>query len=61
MGGDMKLSGKIEFGHIWVVEDRRGEKILLTFHHYLSITYQSYFSMEPNSTHHRTEVSRKYS
>lgn len=26
MGGDMKLSGKIEFGHIWVGEDQRGEK-----------------------------------
>ena len=54
MGGDMRLSGKIEFGHIWVGEDQRGKKILLTFHHYQSITYQSYFSMEPNSTHHKT-------
>ena len=23
LGGDMKLSGKIEFGHIWVGEDQR--------------------------------------
>lgn len=28
-GGDGKLSGKIEFGHIWVGEDQRGEKTLI--------------------------------
>lgn len=62
MGGDMKLSGKIEFGHIWVGEDQRGEK--KPYYHSIIIKalhIKAIFLW--NQTVHITnlEVSRKYS